>query len=318
MAAGSGAANGVEGAAHFDACRARVAAFSARHFTWPGAFALHRAALGWDILRAPVNVVLSVVFALSRLAALLFRQLGRRRTADWLTGRRILLRTDVARQVELLVVTELLGLPLPEDARPRDPDALGRAVLAAPALRELIRRRAGAGPDAAAALGRRIAGALGDYAGTRSAVADLTTALAALAVGALVFRALTPGMVSMAPGLAEALARAEAVAGFPLGPTLGGLWHAAVPVTAPPGLVAAAAAGLVTAGAVAAAFAGVLADPVQHRLGIHRRRLLRLIAAIEGDLTGAEAPPFRTREHYLARIFDLWDALAGAVRIFRG
>lgn len=300
---------------YFDGRRAMIDGFVARHFTWPGTLRLHGAALGWDILRAPVNVALSPVLVLTRFAAYLCRRLGWRGTADWLSRRRILLRTSVARRVEVLVLTELLDLPLDEGAAARDPSALARAVLAAPQFREMIRRRASAAE--AEALGRRIADALGEYAGTRSAVAEMTTTLCILVVGALAFQALTPGMISMAPGVAEAMARTNAIASFPLGQTLGGMWYGMFDVDAPAWLVGTAVAGLVMLGAVFAAFAGVFADPLQSRLRIHRRRLGRLLDTVEGEALGRGDRPFVAREHFFARLLDLWDALASAVRIFR-
>ena len=78
-----------------------------------------------------------------------------------------------------------------------------------------------------------------------------------------------------------------------------------------------AVAGLVMLGSVVAAFAGVLADPAQSRLGIHRRRLGRLLDAVEEEFLGRGDKPFVAREHFFARLLDLWDALASAVRIFR-
>ena len=210
------------GSDYFDSRRAMIDGFVARHFTWPGTLRLHGAALGWDILRASLNVVLSPILVLTRIAAYLCRRVGWRGAADWLTRRRILLRTSVARRVEVLVVTDLLDLPLDEGAAARDPSALARAVLAAPQFREMIRMRASAAE--AEALGQRIAGALGEYAGARSAVAEMTTTLCVLVVGAVAFQALTPGMISMAPGVADAMARTNAIANFPLGQTLGGVW----------------------------------------------------------------------------------------------
>ena len=109
---------------------------------------------------------------------------------------------------------------------------------------------------------------------------------------AFVFQALTPGMISMAPGVADAVARTTAIADFPMGQTIGGLWYGIFPTGASPLLVAASVAILVMIGSVFAAFAGLLADPVQSRLGIHRRRLLRLIDTLD--------KPFAVREHYYA------------------
>jgi len=300
--------------AYFAATRARVDGFVDRHFTWPGTLRLHRAAFGWDILRAPVNAALSPILVLTRLAGFACRRAGWYGPAAWLAGRRILLRTAVARQIETLIVTDLLELPL-GPGRARDPAALERAVLAAPQLREFIRRRASA--EEARALARRVADTLGEYAGTRSAVAEMTTALCALIVGFAVFQALTPGMISMAPGVAGAVARTNAIAEFPLGATLGGVWYGVFRPDASPLLHGATLAGLVMLGSVFAAFAGVLADPVQSRFGIHRRRLGRLLDTLEGEMLGTGARPFVAREHFMARSMDLWDALASALRVFR-
>lgn len=300
---------------YFDCRRAMIDDFVARHFTWPGTLRLHGAALGWDIIRAPVNVALSPLLVMTRFAAYLCRRVGWRGTADVLSRRRILLRTSVARRVEVLIVTDLLDLPLDEGAAARDPSALARAVLAAPQFREMIRARASAAE--AEALGQRIADSLGEYAGARSAVAEMTTTLCVLVVGALAFQALTPGMISLAPGVADALARTNAIASFPLGEMLGGMWYAVFDVDASAWMLGTAVAGLVMIGSVFAAFAGVFADPLQSRLGIHRRRLGRLLDTLEEELVGRGDKPFVAREHFFARLLDLSDALASAVRIFR-
>ncbi len=116
--------------------RAKVDEFIARHFTWPGTLSLHRSALGLDIIRAPINVMLSPAYVLTRIASFLFRRIGWSAGADFLASRRILLRTTVARRVEACIVTDLLQLPVAYDS-----DALSHTVLAAPEFREMIRRR---------------------------------------------------------------------------------------------------------------------------------------------------------------------------------
>jgi hypothetical protein len=83
-------------------------------------------------------------------------------------------------------------------------------------------------------------------------------------------------------------------------------------------LAAGATAGLVGLGAVVVAFAGVLADPVQLRLGLHQRRLRRLIDAMERDFFADQGPGFEAREHYLARVFDLADVATATLRVIRG
>lgn len=309
-------ANGQGRAEHdyFRQRRAKVNGFVHRHFTWPGTLRLHGAAFGWDILRATVNVALAPVFVLLLGLIWASRRLGLHRLADGLASRPLLLRTDVARRVEGLLATDLLDLPM--SGAVRDESALTRAVLSAPQLRDLVRSRDGV--DEAQAMALRIRRALRDYTGTRSAVAEMVTALVTLVVGAVVFQALTPGMISMAPGVAEAVSRNAAISAFPLGQTLGGLWYGAFPVGVPFWLVAATVAGLVMLGSVVAAFAGILADPVQSRFGIHRRRLLRLIDTLEAEMCGPGNKPFTAREHVYVRVFDLWDVAVSLLRSLRG
>ena len=293
-----------------------VDAFVRRHFAWHGSLRLHGAAIGFDLLRAPVNVLLSPILVLARLLAWLCRRVGLRRTASWLMSRKLLLRTAVAARVETLILSELIGVPVPRNGASFDRAALNRTILEAPQLREPIRQSGSL--LAAQGMADRILDALTEYSGTRSAIAEFTTALVMLAVGAAVFQSLTPGAISMAPGVAEQVARSTAIGAFPLGETLGAGWYGVFPVGPSPRLVALTVAGLVLLGAVVATFAGTIADPVQVRFGVHRRRLMRLMATVDAEIGRLPAAPFVAKEHFLVRIFDLWDAALSLLRVFRG
>ncbi|MEC9431453.1 MAG: DUF6635 family protein [Pseudomonadota bacterium] len=301
--------------AYFDSRRARVDGFVARWFHLRGSLRLHRAALGWDIARAPANIALAPVHLLTRAGAAGAGRLGARRAAAWLGTRDLVLRTDVARAVERAVMTDLLELPWRgEDGAGPPParrDALAEAILADPAVRAAL-------PALIADAPARRADDLSEYLGTRAAVAEMTAALTTMGAGAAAFSKLTPGAVSLGPSIAALLAHNAAVAAFPLGAGAGSLWYAAFPAAASPALVGASTAALAGAGALLAAFAGVVADPVQSRLGVHRRRLLRLIDAMEAEFLAESGPGFAAREHYLARLFDLSDAAAAAIRLARG
>lgn len=301
--------------AYLEKWRVEVDGFVRRHFTWPGTLQLHRAALGWDVMRAPVNVLLAPVLVLTLIAAWVARRLGLPRAAGWLARRRLLLPTAVSQKVEMLIATDLLGVEVAVTRGASDRAPLARSILAAPQLRDFFRRCGGV--DQAEASASRIARAVQDYAGTRAAVAEMTAGIFMLAVGAIAFQAVTPGIISIAPGVAEAVSRSTAVADFPLGRTLGGMWYGVFPTHASPALVIAAVAFMAMLGAIVAAFAGVLADPVQARLGIHRRRLLRLIDTLETELAGSGEKPFTAREHFYARGLDIWDAVVSVIRVFR-
>ncbi|WP_340108184.1 DUF6635 family protein [Pikeienuella sp. HZG-20] len=293
---------------YFDERRARVDGFVDQWFTIRGSLRLHRHALGWDIARAPANLALAPVFASARLTAALAAAAKRRRTAGWLRSRRIMLETAVMREVRRLILVELLELP-PDGA---GDDALAAAITADPAIRRMLAAAERGGPGRAA-----LHAGLSEYAGARAAVAEMTTALATVGAGAAVFQKLTPGALSLGPALAAAMTQSAAVAAFPLGAAAGSLWYGVMTPAVPVSLVAGVTAGLAASASVLAAFAGVVADPVQRGLGLHRRRLLRLIDALERQFVEGEAAGFVAREHYVARLLDLMDAGAAAARGLR-
>ena len=110
---------------YLEATRARIVPFVDEHFSFTGAWALHRRALGRDLLRAPVNVMLVLPqVALLPAGAALARRAGWRRGADWLGSRQLLRETDVAREIAWL----------PDDAGGVE-DAVGDRDGEAPACR---------------------------------------------------------------------------------------------------------------------------------------------------------------------------------------
>ena len=259
---------------------AMVRAFVDRHFTWPGTFRVHRASLGLDLLRAPVNVALAPVFLLVRLVALVLMGLHLRQAGRWLASRRILLRSAASRAIERAVLDELLHRRRPEG----DHDTAAAAQL------------------------------VEDYVGIRNAVAEIATTVLVLTVGMIAFRAATPGVLSLAPLVSDRAALNTAVGAFPLGETLGRAWYGVFPVDLSGWYMAGVAGLLVLSASVVTTFAGIVADPIQAALGIHRRRLLRLLARIDA----ATAPdPEIAREHLLARVADVSDAATALVRILR-
>ena len=299
---------------------ARVDAFVARHFGLRGAAAIHRRALGWDILRAPANLAMAVPAVGLKLAAVGARAVRAERASAWLGSRRLLLDTAVGREIQWQIITDLLELPCEIGERKSEKDALQETILAMPQIQNALRAtlaelgRHSDEPDFRA----RLEAAMLTYAGTRAAAAEITTSLLALSTGAAVLHQATPGMVSLGPALAAALAHHVAVASFPLGSAVGGLWLGAFPAAVAPALLVGVTGGLLAVGAVAAAFAGIVADPLQRKLGIHQRRLHRLIDTLERQFCDGENAAFTARDPYVARLVELFDLLAGAARLARG
>jgi hypothetical protein len=300
--------------------RERVPAFVDRHFSLRGSAAMHRAAIGLDLLRAPANLLLAGPHAGMKAAGLLAHRLGRQRVARTIEAHSLLLRTDVSRRIEWLMLTELLELPCAQRGREARRDALAETILADPRLIALAE-------DRLRAIGRRaddpafrarLGEAMTSYAATRAAAAEITTSLLMLSSGALALKQLTPGAVTLGPALAAVIAQQSAIAAFPLGSGLGGLWYGVFPAAPPVLLVAGLTGGLMVAASFAAAFAGLASDPIQRRLGLHTRRLNRLLDALDAQMLDPAAPAYVVRDHYVARLIDLFDLLGSAYRLAHG
>lgn len=297
--------------------RARVPDFVDRHYTLVGSARLHRAALGADIARAPVNVALGAATAGARLSGVLAKAVGARQAGDWLARRSWFLETDVGRDILFRLHDELLMLPGEVGGRRVTRDALFDALLAEPEMRQRLAatlQAVGARLDDPN-LRRRLTETLSAYVGSRSAASDLAGALTMAAAGFAAYNQLTPGLLSLASPLSASLAHGLAVSGFWAGPWAGGLWYGMVGAPAAgPLLTGSVALGLAAPMAVVAAFSGVVTDPVQRRLGLHQRRLRRTIDTLERQIAGDDRVHLAVRDHYVARVFDVWDITAACWR----
>jgi hypothetical protein len=295
--------------------RERIDGFVDHHFSLVGSLALHRCAIGRDLLRAPLNLFLAGPALTVKLAGWTMRRAGSRRLATWLTGRRLLLETAVAREIEWFVTTELLEAPCRRHDRTSYRDAIAETILAdnRVAARLGAPLTALAGADAEAR--ERLATAIESYIGSRTATAEIATGFVAASLGALMVKQATPGLVTLSSALAGLIAQQSAIPAFPLGAGFGVLWYGLFPAAAGPGLLAATTGGVLLGGAMLAAFSGIVTDPLQRRLGLHRRRLMRLLDMLEANLCGEADHNRMMRDHYVARLVDIFDLMAVAIRI---
>lgn len=295
----------------FAARRTKVPAFVDRHFSVRGSLELHRRAIGLDILRAPVNVALVIPKVITLLTAFGLRKAGAHVPADRLADLQLFLDTDVGKELIWLINTELLELPFAQAGRQSERDALAEEIIADPRLGEVL---GGVLQEARGRLGaeevrRRLSQALDTYTGTRAAAADITNSLLMAGTGALALKKMTPGAISLGPAVAVALAQQSAVASFPLGATLGGTWYGFFPASPSAALVVGSTTGIMLVASCVAAFSGLLTDPIQRRLGLHQRRLLRFLDSTEALFLGQGGRRYEVRDHYVARLMDLYDTL---------
>lgn len=301
--------------------RSMIAGFVDRHFTMGGSLRLHRHALGLDLLRAPYNVLAGVGTVAQRGLSVVSRAVGARAVAAALDGKTLFIQTRVGREIEWLLHSEWLELPIVQKAgrgeRRSERDALIEAILADGRVQAHVRQMLDAIRAHADEAGFRekVTSAMTEYVGSRSAAADVTSSLFAAATGAVAYHQFTPGVAALSGVIASGIAKSAAVSGFTFGSWLGGTYYSLFSATTPPMLYAGVFTGMLVPAAALTAFAGVVADPVQRRLGLHQRRLNRMLDFLEASLLGTAAKRFVVRDHYVARLLDFADWSATLVRL---
>ena len=302
---------------HFAKVRARIPAFVNRHFSWKRAWKLNRRGIGRDLYRAPLNAALILPHTGLRLAAMLAAKRGNHQTADWLRSRDLFLKTDVAREIEWLIWTELLELPYSDGKRTSRRDGLAREMLADIRLQSRLTNVHDAMKRHWKADGyqARLADALSAYSGNRAAAAEIANIFVSLGAGAALLHQATPGVLTLGPALANLIAQSVSAQSMPAALTAVTLGVA--PVQASATLTASATAAVAATLAAASSVSGIVTDPIQSALGLHQRRLNALTNAVELLLLGDDRARLVAHDHYVGRVSDLADVFMGIWRFAR-
>lgn len=289
---------------YFVDCRARVPGFIDRHFRYPGAIATNRQALGWDMLRAPINLLWAPIYALACLVKILVRKRPR---LKWLHTLADYVPAGFTTQVQQHIST-LIQIDLLNDGRP---GVLLEDYLVE-ALEEVYARHT-AGPVDHQQFTRLIeplvADALSQYRVTRTASADITNSISCAVLGAFAFQKFTPGGIGLGVVLASMFAKAMAAREFILGETIGGWYYSLFPPEPSFAMTAGVMLSVMALLAAFAALSGVIADPIQAAVGLHRRRLNKLLDHLERDISLSSQSSFRPKDQYVARIMDMFDMI---------
>lgn len=276
--------------AYFARVRARIPTFAARHFGLCGTLRLHAQALGLDLLRAPLNVLLVGPALFLRIAGWALRRLGAERLGGWLARRNIFLETRLARRIADLVLRELLELA---------PGTADGGPVRMPVWHEKARHL------------------IAEYVSARHAVTELAAGTVAIAIGITVLKALTPSALSLGPLLAREMAQREAIETFWLGSWAGSLYYGWWPAHATWSETISTTLMVMCGFAAAANFMGLVTDPLQQALGLHRRRLERLVRTLERVARGDGKAGLDLPDPYVARLADLVDMALLAMRMTR-
>ncbi|WP_207308718.1 DUF6635 family protein [Marinobacter caseinilyticus] len=290
---------------YFDDCRERVPAFIDRHFHYPGALATNRQAFGWDMLRAPFNLLWAPVYALAFIVKVLVR---RRSGLKWL--HRLVdhvpagFTTQVQRYISDQILIDLLNHGQPSA------NVLEQYLVED--LEAVYESHASALPDHrrfSKLVAPLVEDALSQYRVTRTASADITNSLSCTVLGAFAFQKFTPGGIGLGVVLASMLAQMMAAREFIFGETLGRFYYRWFPPE--PSLATTAGVMLAVMASLAAfaALSGVITDPVQAATGLHRRRLNKLLDHLQRDVALNTQNSFRPKDQFVARVLDTFDMI---------
>jgi hypothetical protein len=287
---------------YFDDCRARVPAFIDRHFHYPGAVATNRMALGWDMLRAPINLLWAPVYALICLLKILT---PKRTGVMWLhnLADRIPagLTTRVQQHISHLIQVDLLN-------NSQEASCLEGYLIES---LEAVYERHACNPVEHQQFSKLIeplvADALSQYRMTRTASADITNSISCTVLGAFAFQKFTPGGIGLGVVLASMLAKTLAAQDLILGRTLGSWYYSWFPPEPSLATMASVMVAVMATLAAFAAFSGVIFDPVQAAVGLHRRRLHKLLDHLQRDVTLSTHSSFRPKDQFVARVLDMFD-----------
>ena len=297
-------------------CEMRIEDFVRRNYSFRGALRIHSHAVGWDVIRVPINIAWSVVNLLFAAVGLIASLLRLRRVRNWIGRIPPGLETDMDRQISWLVVTELLQLPYEHGGKRSERDSLMEEILKDLSLRQLIDQKLEAfeEPSKKPDFQRNLKAKLSEYGATRTGSSDAASNAALLITSKLAMGQASYGTIGAGGAVSTLVAKSIAVSNFWLGSTVGSYYYAVVPVAVSMRLFIAVTAVIAIVLALVSTFIGLLTDPIQAKLGIHQKRLRKLISAIGDDLHGRGEAKFELREKYVGRIFDVVDVITTLAR----
>lgn len=295
---------------YFDQRRARIPEFIDRHFSVKGAWDLNKRAFGRDLYRTPANVLTIAPVLLARTLGRGLKKRGKPWLNDKIESRDLHLKTDVNRELEWRLYTDLLEVPFSQPGRQSERDALAEEIFNNRTLSTALEQAINSVVDAAGPRNKQqLQSVMSQYLETRAANAEVVNLALSLAIGATIAHKVTPGALTLGPTMANAIAQKAAVGTFPLGASMGTMWYSAFPIAPSAALAATTTGGALALAAVVTAFSGVAADPLQRSLGLHQRRLDKFVDTLEDNMLYDEVVHLRVKDHYVGRLIDLFDAL---------
>jgi len=292
----------------------KIADFVQQHFSFMGSLKMHREVFGYDLIKGPANISWAIPYTVLKAVSSLGAKVGLPPFIEKVPHG---FETSVQKEVRWLMYTEFLEIPYEQGERKSVKDALFEEILIQPEIAEILLDYLSQIKNKSqdAAFRSRLETNLRELVGSRTAAADLAGSIFTLAVGATMFKKMTPGAMATGTAVATAIAQKTAISNFVFGSTLGSLYYAVFPATASMGLLIASIGSIMAALSIVSSFSGIVTDPVMAATGLHQRRLKKFLKSIEIELIGQGKTRYELKDRYVARIIDLIDLIKTAATV---
>ncbi len=251
----------------------------------------------------PFNLFWAPMYLLAQLLAFCCKRIGFKQAARTLHKIPSGFTSSVQYHTQMLVYNQLLGSPSCESKS---------ALLAS--IRDALEESSKL-PDSAKehekfrhAITPIICQSLQQYSLTRTASADITNTLISTAAGAISFKQFTPGGLGLGFIFAGIYAKHSASSDFFLGELLGAWYYTLFPPSPSIATTTTSIAIVLSILAVFSAFSGLLSDPIQYYLGLHQKRLTKMLRHLREDFIKQNDSSYYPKDPYVARIMELLDA----------
>ena len=290
---------------YFDQCRQQVPYFIDRNFHYPGAWQTNKVALGRDMLLAPLNLFWAPCYAVACLLRYITRKMHLPRLYNLLNRCPGGMKTEVQIKISGLIYRELLE---PEQQN----NCLEAHILRS--LNQLQTEKNVATNKSSlmeinSNLGQLLKDALDQYGITRTASADITNTFTCTVLGAFTFQKFTPGALGIGVMVAAEIAKEISAKSFILGPLIGDIYYSWFPPEPSLPLQVGSTLAIITLLSIFASFSGLLTDPIQAAIGVHKRRLNKMLNHLQADFIQKTRGSFRPKDQFIARFLDMFDAI---------
>lgn len=289
---------------YFAQCEARVPQFCKKHYKYPGVWKNNKHALGWDLIRMPFNLFWAPIYLIALLLSILCKHIGLKGLSKLFIRTPSGFTSKVQSSIQQLVNEELLKSPASKNE-----SALLNAITTEIEKKIGLPNTATARDKFHEALEPIVWQSLQQYSLTRTASADITNTLLSTAAGALIFNKFTPGGLGLGLIFAGLYAKHSAKENFFLGETIGGWYYRLFPPAPDITTILGFSALVLALLAIFSAFSGLLTDPIQYYLGIHKKRLYKMLGHLRKDFKKQSDSSFHPKDPYIARIMELLDAI---------